>query len=536
MRVFRSLSVVCVACGAVLWLWSQPVSTLPSAAEQKDLMTKARDEVAASSASLDEALAELSRKSYAQPPAQAAPDSAIPWLRTVVARGVAESGLVRGSQEALDAWIATLTDGSRLITPVGDLPAAMEQWRAHQTHALDRIHEATRLEEERQHAQTAMAQSKPDSPELAQARDTERQREKDVAAALKAAQSDLEFTLSIPKPINPADRGPSPFTGPFNQGLASRIWLYANRSSALIGESMDVQIGLANDDGPNCAASQPYTVELKCSGCEVAPSVTLAAGERFKSTPLRITGKASALKASAAGLKDREVSLTGCVFDPKIHLTSQMLTESAPDDGLTPVAVLAIFRNDAGDPATNGHPRTLDLAAHGPGAKFNPALQNGHIFRDGHESLDLDECASRQELVSDHAGTATLEIKFMNDALNPPAQFHFWYIWRWEDVDWWAVAAVISWLASCGKLILRKPRQTDDTIIRAGASFLGSMAGAVIALEAAYLLLSHFNSTSDPRIPCAIAGLVGGTLGRWTLLWVERFRAARQAAEDASEV
>jgi len=498
-------------------------------------MVKAREEISANAAGLEGALGELSRRAYVQPPSQAAPDAVIAWLHTVASRGVTESGLVRGSIELLDSWIAGISDGSRLITQVGDLAAAMEQWRAHQSHGLDHIQEATRLEEERQHAQTAMSQAKPDTPEWTQARDLEQQREKDIAAALKAAQADLEATLAIPKPLSSGDRGPSPFTGGFNQGPASGIWLYADRSSALIGEPVDVQIGLANEDGPNCAASQRYTVELKCSGCEAASSVTLEAGERFKTTPVRITSKASSLKASAAGLKDRDVSLTGCVFDPKIHLTSQMLTGSAPSDGLTPVAVLAILRNDAGDPATNGHQRTLDIAARGPGVKFNPVLQNGHIFRDGRESQDLDECASRQELVSDHAGTATLEIKYLNDALNPPAQFHFWYIWRTENVVWWLAAALISWLATCAKLILRKPAHTEDVIIRVGASFAGSLVGAAIALEAAYLLLSHFDSTSDPRIPCAIAGLVGGALGWWTLVRAERYRAARQAAEDASE-
>jgi hypothetical protein len=497
-------------------------------------LVKAREEVAAGAASLDEALGELSRRAYAQPPVQAVPDSAIPWLRTVVARGVAESGLVRGSQESLDAWVSGIADGSRAITPVGDLPGAMEQWRAHQSHALDHIQEATRLEEDRQHAQTAMAQAKPDSPDWTQARDLEQQREKDIAAALKAAQADLEAALPIPKPIGPGDRGPSPFTGGFNQAPASRIWLYANRSSALIGEAVDLQIGLANEYGPNCAAAQRYTVELKCTGCEVASSVTLEPAERFKTTSVRIAAKASTIQASAAGLAGRAVNLTGCVFDPKIHLTSRMLTGSAPADGMTPVSVLAIFQNDAGDPATNGHQRMLDIAARGPGVKFNPALENGHILRDGHESLDLDECASRQELVSDHAGTATLEIKYANDALNPPARFHFWYIWRMEDVGSWLLAALISWVATCGKLILRKPHHTDDMIIRVAASLVGSLVGAAIALEAAYLLLSHFDSTSDPRIPCAIAGLVGGALGLWTLRRVESYRAARAAAEDRS--
>ncbi len=496
-------------------------------------MTKAREDVSAGAASLDEALADLSHKAYVQPPAQAAPDSVIPWLHTVVARGVAESGLVRGSIESLDAWLASLRDGTRLITPVSDLPAAMEQWSAHQSHALDRIHEATRLEEERQHAQTAMAQAKPDSPEWTQARDLEQHQANDIAAALKAAQADLEATLSIPKPLSASDRGTSPFTGSVNLGPVSRIWLYADRSSALIGETVDVQIGLANEDGPNCVASQRYTVNLKCTGCETATSVTIESGERSKPASVRIAAKASSLKASAAGLKDRDLNLTGCVFDPKIHLTSQMLTGTAPADFLTPVATLAIFRNDAGDPATDGRQRILDIAARGPGVRFNPALQHGHILHDGHESLDLDECASLQELVSDHAGTATLDIKYQSDALNPPATFHFSYLWRGEDLAWWLAAALISWLATCGKLILRKPSAVDEIIIRAGASLVGSLAGAGIALEAAYLLSSHFDSTSNPHIPCAIAGLVGGVAGRWTLVRVERYRAARHAAEDA---
>ena len=514
-------------------LWSQSGSTLPSPAEQKDLLTKTREEISAGAATLDEALADLSHKAFVQPPAQEVPGAVIPWLHTVTARGVAESGLVRGSQESLDAWLGALRDRSRLITPVADLPAAMDQWRAHQSHALDRIHEATRLEEERQHAQTETARSKPESPQWTQARDAEQQHANDIAAALKATQADLEAALSIPKPFNAGDRGPSPFTGSVNPGPASRIWLYADRSSALIGEAVDVQIGLANEEGPNCAASQKYTVQLKCAGCEVAPSVTFEEGERFKTTSLRIGAKASSLKASAGGLKDRELSLAGCAFDPKIHLTSQILTASAPADGITPVALLAVFRNDAGDPATNGHQRILDIAASGPGVRFNPALQNGHIFRDGHESLDIDECASRQELISDHAGTATLEIKFMNEALKPPAAFHFSYIWRGEDLAWWFAAALISWLASCGKLIFRKPIQVDELIIRAGASLVGSLAGAAIALETAYLLLSRFDSTSNPHLPCAVAGLVGGALGRWTLIRVERYRAARQAAEEA---
>ncbi len=387
---------------AVWWLWSQPATTLPSPAEQKDLLAKAREEIAASSAEFDEALAQLSHTAYVQPPAESTPDAAIPWLRTVAGRGVADSNLVRGSLESLDAWIGSINDGSRLITPVRDVPAAMEPWRVHKSDALDRIREAAKMEEERQHGQTAMAQWKPDSPEWVQARETEQQRAKDVAAALHAAQADLEATLSIPKPYTASDRGRSPFTGAVNAGPESMIWLYADRSSAMIGEPVNVQIGLANDDGPNCPASKKYSVELKCTGCEAAANVTLEQGERFQSTPVRITAKASVLKVSGAGLKDREMNLAGCVFDPNIHLASRVLTGSAPADGITPVSVVAIFQNNAGDPATDGHQKALDLSPAGPGVKFNPAPPNGHIVRDGRELFDIDECASRQELVSDH--------------------------------------------------------------------------------------------------------------------------------------
>ncbi len=141
-----------------------------------------------SSKEFDEALGSLSHTAYVQPPAATSPDAVILWLSNVAARGVAESNLVRGSLEALDAWTAAINDGSRLITPVGDLPAAMDQWRMHKSDALDRIHAAAKMEEERQHSQTAMARGKSDTPEWIQARDTEQQRAKEIGTALHAAQ------------------------------------------------------------------------------------------------------------------------------------------------------------------------------------------------------------------------------------------------------------------------------------------------------------------------------------------------------------
>ncbi len=532
MCVIRRVGWLCLAWMAVWWVWSQPATTFPSPAEQKDLLGKAREEIAASSGEFDEALGSLSHTAYVQPPAETSPDAVIPWLRTVAARGVADSNLVRGSLETLDAWIGGLNDGSRLITPVRDVPAAMDPWRAHKSHAVDRIHEAAKLEEERQHGQTAMAQAKPDSPEWTQARDIEQQRAKDIAAALHAAQSDLESTLAIPKPFSASDRAGSPFTGTLNPGPASKIWLYADRSSALIGEAVNLQIGLANDDGPNCAASKQYAVELKCTGCETAPGVTLEQGERFKSTPVRLTAKAASIKVSGAGLQDREMNLAGCVFNPKVHLTSRIVTGSAPSDGVTPVSALAIFLNDAGDPATDGHQKVLDFSPSGAGVKFNPTPQNGHILRNGHESLDIDECASRQELLSDHAGTATLAIKFGNEVLHPAPQFHFSYIWRLEDIGYWLVGALIGWLASCGMPIYKGSYRAEDLLIRIPVSLMASLAGAGIALEAAYLILSHFDSVSNPHIPCVIAGLVGGAAGLPVLHRVDAWRAAKKAEEE----
>jgi hypothetical protein len=532
MGVIRRVGWLSLASMTVWWLWGQPATTLPSPAEQKDLLGKAREEIAASSGEFDEALGGLSHTAYVQPPAETSPDAVIPWLRTVAGRGVADSNLVRGSLETLDAWIGVLNDGSRLITPVRDVPAAMDPWRAHKSDAIDRIHEASKIEEERQHVQTAMAQWKPDSPEWNQAREIEQQRAKDIAAALHAAQSDLEATLAIPKPFSASDRGRSPFTGNLNEGPAIKIWLYADRSSAMIGEAVDLQIGLANDDGPNCAASKKYALELKCTGCEAAPGVTLEQGERFKSTPVRITAKSSVLKVSAAGLQDREMNLAGCVFDPKIHLADRIVTGSAPADGITPVSVLAMFLNDAGDPASDGHQKVLDVSPSGSGVKFNPTPQIGHVLRDGHESLDIDECASRQELLSDHAGTATLAIKFGNDVLQPPPQFHFSYIWRMEDIEYWLVGALIGWLASCGRPIYKGPRHAADISIRIAVSLAGSLAGAGIALEAAYLALSHFDSISDPHIPCLVAGLIGGAAGLPLLQRVDVYRAAKKAEEE----
>jgi hypothetical protein len=533
MRLIRRVSWLSLVFVAAWGLWSQPVTALPPPAEQKDLLAKAREEIAASSAGLDEALAQLSHTAYAQPPAVSSPDAVIPWLRAVAARGVADSNLVRGSLETLDAWIAGLNDGSRVITPAADLPVAMEQWRTHKSQALDRIREAAKAEEDRQHGQTAMAQAKTDSPEWTQARDTEQQRAKEVAAALHAAQAALESPLSIPKPFSATDRGTSPFAATLNPGEASAIWLYANRSSAMIGEAIEVQIGFANDNGPNCAASKHYAMELKCTGCEVPPGIALEQGERFRTTAVRITSKASSLKVSGAGLKDREINLTGCVFHPKVHLADRILNGSAPADGITPAAVLAIFQNDAGDPATDGHQKTLDLSPSGPGVKFNPAQQDGHILRDGREMLDIDECASRQDLVSDHAGAATLGIRFGNDNLNPSPQFHFLYIWRFEDIEYWLIGALIGWLATCGKALYKGPRKAEEISIRIAASLLASLAGAGILLEAAYLILSHFNSVSDPHVPCAIAGVLGGALGLPVLYKLDDYWSARKAAEQA---
>ena len=71
-----------------------------------------------------------------------------------------------------------------------------------------------------------------------------------------------------------------------------------------------------------------------------------------------------------------------------------MRTDSAPADGVTPVSALLIFQGSAGDPATNGHQKILDLAPHGLGVQRNPAPQSGHILKDGREYLDVDECSS----------------------------------------------------------------------------------------------------------------------------------------------
>ncbi len=227
------------------------------------------------------------------------------------------------------------------------------------------------------------------------------------------------------------------------------------------------------------------------------------------------------------------MGLTGCVFDPKVHLADRIVEGSAPADGFTPVGVLAIFVNGGGDPATDGHQKTLDLSPSGTGVKFNPAAQNGHNIRDGHESLDIDECASRHELVADHAGTATLGIKFGIDSLNPPPQFQFTYIWRFEDVEYWFFGALIGWIAACGGAIFKGSHRAEEISVRIAASLLGSFAAAGVALEAGYLILSHFNSIANPHVPCAIAGVLGGAIGLPVLYRVDDYRAAKRAAEQA---
>ncbi|HEV3316681.1 MAG TPA: hypothetical protein VG488_06930 [Candidatus Angelobacter sp.] len=119
-------------------------------------------------------------------------------------------------------------------------------------------------------------------------------------------------------------RSKSPFEGPPNPGSPDRLWIWTNKSSTLIDEYVDAEIGLANKSGPNSIATASITFNLVCNSCLIdgasSRELQISPGERVAKVKIQLKSPKASLSATAPKLQPDQIELKGCAFSSQVFL------------------------------------------------------------------------------------------------------------------------------------------------------------------------------------------------------------------------
>lgn len=204
-----------------------------------------------------------------------------------------------------------------------------------------------------------------------------------------------------------SQRSKSPFDGPLNQGVPDRLWIWTDKSSTLINNYVDAEIGLANKSGPNCTATSPITFNLICNSCSIEGSKSrefqINAGQRVAKTRIRIESPKVSLSAIAPKLQSDQIPLKGCPVANQVALGASQTSSFGRADGATPVPFGLTFLDDSGQTATNNKEKTILVHTNGPEV-VPKTLKAGALMEGSTIKVPSDQCDVELEARSAQVG------------------------------------------------------------------------------------------------------------------------------------
>jgi hypothetical protein len=434
-------------------------------------------------------------------------DFAAEWMRTVAPNGPGATPFYAGTEEILATWISAVESGEEKNPPADDIRAALENWRETHARILESLDQSAKLERSARALELRLAKLKPESDAYNYYKAQLDQQQLTIRKLLSDAGSDLASAAALPHPNRDSDRSPSPFAGTATPGEPDRLWIYLRKVSAPIGESIPVEIGLANDRGPNVTAVQSYTVSLTCDGCRVSSeSVIILNGKRFAPAELWVTAATAHLRAKSPGLgAAAEANAYGCYTAPSVSLASEQDRSFGPADGATPIPFRFAFYDSHGQRATDGRRKAISPRLTGVGERVSMQEAVGAILsKDGSIVVPANECVAAQGVVPDLAGTAKIEAASGAEKAEA-LHFTFEYAFPWLDRVMMLLGALAGFLANYA-ITLRKQ-------IHWALALLSSAIGSTIFIAGGYMEVLNVSSLHDTWLVALALAAAGGVLG-----------------------
>jgi hypothetical protein len=429
------------------------------------------------------------------------------WLAAASTNGAGASPFYAGTQSVLNSWITALKSGADASPPSDEIRAGMEKWQEAHANILDSLQQAAALEKTLRAGNARLAKMKPESPEWLFYKDQQQQQQLTQRKLLSDAGSSLASAAAIPAPITDADRTQSPFAGATTPGTPDRLFLHLRRASALIGSSIALQIGFANDRGPNVAADRNYSVALSCEGCTATPStVQLSSGKTFAQAQVKITAPAARIHAEVKGSSSRADAIAyGCYSAPTVALAAEQDRQTGPADAVTPIPFRFAFHDASGQRATDGTRKHLTAKLTGIG-QLMPLDSSVASMRakDGTMTIAADECVAEGGVVSPLAGAAKLSADY-NSRQVGPLEFRFLYAFPWLDKICVALGALFAFIAGYSILKTRP--------ITWVASAIASVVGAAVVFTIGYFYVLNTATFEDTWVAALGLAAIGGVLG-----------------------
>jgi hypothetical protein len=456
-------------------------------------------------------------------------DFATEWLRTVTPNGLAPTKFYAGTESLLNAWIGAISSSEDAYPPTDEIRAAMDKWQEAHANILDSLHQSAALEKTLRTNAARIAKLKPESGDWLYYKDQQQQAELTQRKLLSDAGSALAAAATIPPPISDADRTPSPFAGAPTPGTPDRLWIHLRRASALIGESIPVQVGLANARGPNVAANQNYSVALGCEGCSAKSSeLTIRQGERHAQTEIRVTGTTVRLTANSASFRPAQAHAFGCYRAPSVSLAAEQDRSTGLADGETPIPFRLAFHDANGQRATDGRRKSIAPRLTGVGQRISLDQSVASIrAKDGSITVPAGECVSDGGVVSSLVGAAKVSAEYKSQQVGP-LEFRFLYAFPLIDKVCIALGVLFGFIANYFAL---KQRQVHWL-----ASVFSSAIGAAIVFALGYAYVLNGTTTPDTWVIAIGLATIGGVLGvsAAKLVLAKFVRPSEPGAEEAT--
>jgi hypothetical protein len=434
-------------------------------------------------------------------------DFATEWLHTAAPNGAASAPFYAGTDKLLHAWITAITRGEDNNPPTEEIRSAMERWQQSHASILESLQQGAALEKTLRTKAARIAKMRPESPERLYAREEQQQQQLALRKLLTDAGSELNSPAAIPAPILDADRTPSPFNGPVTPGSPDHLWIHLRRASTLIGETIKVQVGLANRRGPNVVARQSYRINVNCEGCTVQRNAILIPeeGRNYVETEIRITAPVAKIAANSGREFRTQATAYGCYRAPSVSLAAEQDRSIGPADGETPIPFRLAFHDATGGRATDGRRKSIAPQLTGVGQRVLAQQSVAAVLaKDGSIIVPADECVSDQGVVSSLVGPARVSAAYKSQRVGP-LEFQFLYAFPLLDKICIALGVLFGFIAN-NFILKHKP-------IHWIASAVSSLIGATIVFAAGYAYVLNVMTTPDTWVIALGLATIGGVLG-----------------------
>jgi hypothetical protein len=301
---------------------------------------------------------------------------------------------------------------------------------------------------------------------------------------------------------------PRPLPLPTDQA-PQRIWVHADRTSALVGTPIKLTVGLGGRTDASVRANRNYRIPLVADRGDVQPSVvTLEKGSSEGSAQL-VSHEAGDVKVSAQptdGLAGMTTESTFCdQGTPTKHLLSQNKQE-VPADGRTPITLTIKLVDDHFTPVMSGHNETVGVDYQGVGGW--DVLTNEIAQSSSDLTVPPRGCRAVQVITSGRSGSAIETITFLGQS--EKRKFSFFVQLSVLFVMWAAIGGVAGTVAR----LLKDRKKRRSRIRLLGELAAGALGGVLVVLMCFFGLLDAAPSLfPNSSWFCFLMGVAGGFMG-----------------------